>query len=89
MNAKRFTWKVFLDGVAYLLFFIGGMACLDGWIGRGEAVSSFTRENRLSAEIGDLCVALLCAILGVIAMYAANSIQSRKRNRHDGESLQK
>lgn len=79
MTAKKSIWKNFLQGVAWLLFFVGGMACLDGYIGKGWAIRNFTEANRLSAEMGDLCLAVLCGILGVFAMSVANRIRTPQR----------
>ncbi len=84
MAAKKSIWKNFLQGAAWLLFFIGGMACLDGDKGKGWAIRSFTGANRLSAEMGDLCLAVLCGLLGIFAMSAAN-----RNPRKDSESPQK
>lgn len=86
MISKKPIWKNFLKGVAWLLFWIGGMACLDGYTGKGWAIRCFTGVNRLSAEMGDLCLAILCGILGVFAMCAAGRIRNPQK---DSESPQK
>lgn len=82
MIEKKSIWKSFLQGVAWLLFFVGGMACWDGYTGKGWAVRSFTGVNRLTAEVGDLCLAVLCGILGVLAMSAANRKEPKKTVNH-------
>jgi hypothetical protein len=62
--------KAFLQGVAWLLFAIAGLAFLWG----GRAISEFARTERTLAEMEGLVLAGMCGALGAWAKTAGDNL---------------
>jgi hypothetical protein len=70
MASAKSVLKVFLQGVAWLLFAVAGLAF---WVG-GRAIHEFTKKDRTLAEMEGIALSVVCAGLGAFAQSAAEDI---------------
>jgi len=69
-KAHKPTMKTLLQGVAQLLFIIAALCFFVG----GRAISTFTKTERVLAEMEGIGLAVLCGALGFWAKTAADNL---------------
>jgi hypothetical protein len=65
-DSTKSTLKVFLRGVAWLLFGVGGLVF---WVG-GKAIRESSKADIVLSEMGGIFIALVCMGLGALAKSA-------------------
>jgi hypothetical protein len=69
-SATKSALRSLLQGLAWLLFVIAGLAF---WVG-GRAINEFAKTERILAEIEGISLAVLCAGLGVVVKAASERL---------------
>ena len=72
--ATRSFWKVFLHGLAWILFAVAGVAF---WVG-GRAISEFAKIDRILAEMLGLGIAFATGVLAYILKSTADDLGAER-----------
>jgi hypothetical protein len=83
--STKSTLASLLQGLAWLLFAIGGIAF---WLG-GRAINEFAKTERILAEMEGIGIAVLCATLGALTKTAGDHLTEAREvetSTSEGES---
>ena len=80
MIQLKLAWEVFLRGVAWLFFGIGGLSF---WAG-GKAIIEFANRDRGIGELEGIGIAVVCCALGALAKSAGEEDVSEKKGGQAG-----
>jgi hypothetical protein len=73
--STKSTAETLLNGAAWLLFIIAGLAFLVG----GRAISQFAKTERMLAEMEGMGIAIACGVLGTLVRIAVKRLGETKK----------